>query len=440
TLTVYEDLRKTGSFETDYPHKLILAQVEVPEVAKAIALNEINFGVVAAGTTSAVKKLNYYCVGNKALTDLTFHSPLPEITISPGSVGPQNFDATGSTDLFIDVPPAQPAAVYTVYGSLYDNTPGGASEPFKITWEVGTFAIDVQPSLIDFGNGTPTELLPDKNAGIENLGELPLRRIKAVSTSFENVSQAYFLASENVNISNPALVNVLATELSTATIYIPGGIATGAYIGTFTWFEDQNEDLNLDSFEASDSSLASFSVLSFYKIYTLKPTEDFGGVKPDTTKTISVGMRNAGSMTVPRLGFILNSLSDGFDTYDSANLILPGPVLNIVPGELRYFDLGAFVPTFHKHGIFIGTMSIFGDINENGSFEADEPIHTFNLRIEIGDQEISITSPASVNTSGNAASSTPPIPITVKNIGSLSMTRVKTRIDDLVPTLPGVNI
>ncbi|GEM_PF-2745744 len=440
TLTVYEDLRKTGSFETDYPHKLILAQVEVPEVAKAIPLNEINFGAVPAGTTSAIKKLEYYCIGNKNLTDLRFHSPLPEITINPGSVGPQNFDATGSTDIFIDVPPTQPSGVYTVYGSIYDDIPGGASEPFKITWEVGTFAIDVQPNLIDFGQGTPTELLPEEIANVENPGELPLRRVKAVSSTFQNVSQAYSLASENVNISSPALVNVLATEQSTATVYIPGGTASGTYIGTFTWFEDQNENLNLDSFEASDSNLASFSVLDFYRIYTIKQTEDFGGVQPDTTKTISVGMRNAGNMAVTRLGFIVNSLSDGFDTYDAANLILPDPVLNVIPGELRYFDLGAFVPTFQKHGIFTGTMSIYGDINESGTFEAGEPIHTFNLRIEIGDQEISITSPAAINTSGNAASSTPPISVTVKNIGSLLMTRVKTRIDDLVPTLPGTSI
>jgi hypothetical protein len=440
TMTIYEDHRFTDTFETDYPHRLAMARVNVPAIARAIVTNEIDFGVVAAGTTSAVKTIEYTGTGNTNLTDLRFHSPLAEITINPLIVGPMAFDGSGTADIFIDVPGAQPAGLYSIQGSIYDNIAGGASEPFVIRWEVGSFAIDVHPDLIDFGNGTPTMLMPAQNPDIENTGELPLKRLQESTTEFLNISQAYSLATDNVKLDSPLLVNIMTTETGSATIYVPGGIATGTYIGTFTWYEDQNENQTIESFEAQDKCLASFTVNSFYKIYTLKPTEDFGGVKPDTNKMISIGLRNAGSLTVTELGFIVNDLSDGFDTFSAANITLPAPVTNIVPGEVRYFNLSAYVPPFHKHGIFIGTVTVYGDENTNGSLDGDEPSHTFNLRIEIGDQEVSISSPANLTISGNAASTTTPEPVTVQNTGSLSCNRVKAIIEDLVPVGPGSTI
>ncbi|HMM58887.1 MAG TPA: hypothetical protein PKC25_02015, partial [Candidatus Rifleibacterium sp.] len=244
------------------------------------------------------------------------------------------------------------------------------------------------------GNATPTFTLPTFVTTIDNTGELPLSRLKGVSTEFINQSQAGTIASDNVNLTSPSLIDVADSETTPVYVYVPGGKATGTYLASFTWYEDLNLNQNPEVFEAKDMAIASFVIQAFYRLYSLKSTEDFGGVKPDTTKTVSVGVRNAGSLPITRLRFITSDLSDGTDIFDDAHMTVPADVLNIAPGELRYFDLSAAVPAAHTKGVFIGSMTVYGDLDTDDTFDtSDEPWCDIKLRIEIGDQAIAITAP-----------------------------------------------
>jgi hypothetical protein len=440
TMTVFEDHRKTDSFEVSDPHRQVFMTVAVPSHAKAIVSNDpIDFGVVAAGTTSAIRQIDYISIGNEDLTDLKFEA-LPDFTFTPQDIGFLAFNGSGSINAFIEVSAAQPPGVFYATGTIFNDIPGGASDTFTIKYEVGSLSLNLLPDFFALGNGTPTQYLDPYTPFIENTGELPLARLIGQTTEFVNISQPYSVGSDSAACTSPLLINLAQTEPALVDVYIPGGVATGTYISTFTWFEDQNENLTIDSFEAQGQSVASFVVESFYNLYTLKPTEDFGGVKPDNNKTIIVGIRNAGSLEIPELGFIINDLSDGFDPFSAALITPPVSVPDIVPGELRYFNLSAYVPLFQKHSTYMGTATVFGDINSDGFLDPGEPFHEFNLRIEVGDQEVSIDSPATLVLSGNAASITPPEFVTIKNTGTLALTRVKAKVSEFVPVSPGTNI
>ncbi|HPT48447.1 MAG TPA: hypothetical protein PLM07_21385, partial [Candidatus Rifleibacterium sp.] len=319
-------------------------------------------------------------------------------------------------------------------GTLRDDIPGGAFDEFTVKWAVGSQSFAVSPELFELGNATPTFLLPTYNSTITNTGELPLSRLKSFSSEFINIDQSGSVATDNINLTSPAFIDILNSEPSQAYVYVPGGKATGTYTATFTWYEDANKNNVKDAQEGTDYSIASFVVKPFYRLYPWKITADFGGVKPNTTKTISIGIINAGSLSVSRLRFINSDLSDGTNTFAEGHLTLPTDVLDITPGELRYFDVSATVPPAHINSVFVGSMTVYGDLNDNSSLDsADEPWCDMKLRIEIGDQKLNITSPVEVILSGYAASSTNSVSVAAKNTGSMALSRVRMQSTDLAP-------
>lgn len=444
TMAIYEDHNFSNTLEvTDTskePHNLVMARVEVKSVARAMMVNNsIYLGVVGQGMTSPEQTLEFVGVGNQNLTDLKFDDMSADgISITPINPGSLLFDGYGTASISVTIPLAQLPGVYFATGTLRDDIPGGATDQFLVKWEVGTQALQLNPGFFVLGAGTPTYQIPDYPSTITNTGELPLNRLHGISTVFENIQQPGSVATDNVSLSSPQKIEVLSTEPSPAVVYVPGGTATGTYIATFTWFEDLNNNSIFNSFEAHDTSIASFVVQSFYRLYSLKSTEDFGGVKPDTTKTINVGIRNAGSLIIPKVKFVISSLTDGFNTFDTANITVPASLNDVTAGELRYFNMNAFVPALQTHGVYTGSMIIYGDIDDNGIYDPlNEPGCEVLLRIEIGDQELSITTPAAVLLNGTAASTTSSVFITTQNTGSLALTRVKVQGTNLIPQVPG---
>lgn len=447
TMAMFEDHNLSNTLEvTDTvkePHNLVMARVEVKAVARAMVIDEIyDLGVIEPGGTSDEQQLEFVGTGNLPLTDLKFDNMSGHgITITPLVIGPMAFNGYGVSSISVSIPVASAPGVYYATGTLRDDIPGGAFDEFLVKWAVGTQAVQINPPDFALGLGTPTYEIPVFPSTLTNTGELPLSKLRGISTEFINISQPGLVATDNINLNSPALIEMANTEAAPTQVYVPGGTATGTYVATFTWFEDISSNQSLDSFEARDQVVASFVVYSFYRLYSLKTTEDFGGVKPDTTKIISVGFRNAGSMLIPKVKLVINSLSDGVDTFDAANIASPSFIANVTAGELRYFDLSAAVPLLHKHGVFTGFMTIYGDINDDGIFDvADEPWCEVKLRIEIGDQELKITSPVNVLLNGTAASTTPSVFVTAKNTGSLALTRVRAQGTELIPQVPGPSI
>jgi len=437
TMAVYEDHNNSGALDAIEPHNLVMAMVEVPSVAIAkLADNFIDLGVVAAGTDSGAAEIEIVGIGNLDLTDLKF-AALPYLTFTPQIVGPLPYNGYATASVYASIPATQTPGVFFATGTLFDDIPGSSIDEFTIRWQVGSQSLKVTPGIFALGLGTPTYQIPPYAGAIENTGQLELSRLHGSSLEFINQQQPYAIATDNIALVPPSVIDVGNTENATSIVYVPGGSATGTYVATFTWFEDQNNNGILDSFEAMDRVVASFTVEEFYRLYSLKQTEDFGGVRPDTNKLLTIGVRNAGSLPIPLLAFNISPLSDGFDSYDSANITLPPPVTNIAPGELRYFDLSAYVPLFQKHGIFVGNMIIYGDLNGNNIQEPDEPMCELSLRIQIGDQKIEVVSPAQVNLAGTPASTTASVFVTVKNSGSLIISRARTAAEDLVSVIPG---
>lgn len=447
TMAMFEDHNLSNTLEvTDTvkePHNLVMARVEVKAVARAMVVNELyDLGVIEPGGTSDEQQLEFVGTGNLPLTDLKFDDMSGHgITIAPLMIGAMAFNGYGVSSISVSIPVASAPGVYYATGTLRDDIPGGAFDEFLVKWAVGTQALEINPPDFALGLGTPTYEIPVFPSTLTNTGELPLNKLRGYSSEFVNISQPGSVATDNINLNSPALIEIADTEAAPTLVYVPGGTATGTYVATFTWFEDISSNQSLDTFEARDQVVASFVVYSFYRLYSLKATEDFGGVKPNTTKIISVGFRNAGSMLIPKVKLVINSLSDGVDTFDAANIASPSFIANVTAGELRYFDLSATVPLLHKHGVFTGLMTIYGDIDDDGIFDAgDEPWCEVNLRIEIGDQEIKITSPVNVLLSGTAASTTPSVFVTAKNTGSLALTRVRAQGTELIPQVPGPSI
>lgn len=441
TMAIFEDHNDSQALDlaqqSREPHTLIFTKVEVKAVAKAVLTDSfIDLGVIEAGATSTEQQIEIIGVGNQNLTDLKFDDMSAHgITITPLIFGAMAYNGYQTASISVTVPLAQPPGVFYATGTIRDDIPGGASEDFTVKWAVGTQTLAVSPELMALGNATPTFTLPTFVTTIDNTGELPLSRLKGVSTEFINQSQAGTIASDNVNLTSPSLIDVADSETTPVYVYVPGGKATGTYLASFTWYEDLNLNQNPEVFEAKDMAIASFVIQAFYRLYSLKSTEDFGGVKPDTTKTVSVGVRNAGSLPITRLRFITSDLSDGTDIFDDAHMTVPADVLNIAPGELRYFDLSAAVPAAHTKGVFIGSMTVYGDLDTDDTFDtSDEPWCDIKLRIEIGDQAIAITAPVEAVMAGNAASSTNQISVTTKNTGSMALSRVRTQGTDLIAT------
>jgi len=441
TMAMFEDYNDSQALDLSLPsrepHKLIMSRVEVKSVARAVLTdNFIDLGVVEAGGTSPELRLEIIGVGNQNLTDLKFDDMSAHgITITPLTFGVMAYNGYQTASISVTVPLAQAPGVFYATGTIRDDIPGGASEDFTVKWAVGTQTLVVTPDPMALGNATPTFYLPTFMTTIDNTGELPLSRLKGISTEFINQSQTGTIASDNINLTSPSLIDVADSKTTPVYVYVPGGKATGTYLASFTWYEDLNLNQNLEMFEAKDMAVASFVIQAFHRLYSLKSTEDFVGVKADTTKTISVGVRNAGSLPINRLRFITSDLSDGTDLFDDANIIFPADVLNIAPGELRYFDLGAAVPPAHANGVFIGSMTVYGDLDTDDTFDtADEPWCDIKLRIEIGDQDIAITAPVEAVMTGNAASSTNLISMTTKNTGSMALSKVRVQGTDLIAT------
>lgn len=447
TMAIYEDHNDSNTLEvTDLgkePHNLVMARVEVKADARAMMVNDsIYLGIIGQGQTSPEQPLEFVGTGNQNLTNLKFDDLSAQgVTITPLNPGLLVFDGYGTASISVTIPAAQPPGVYFATGTLRDDIPGGATDQFLIKWEVGTQSLMLNSHFFGLGTGTPTYQLPVYPLTIINTGELPLNRLKGIATNFKNIQQPGAVASDNISLTSPSVIQVLQTKPSSAAVYVPGGTATGTYVATFTWFEDINSNSGLDSFEARDTSIASFVVQSYYRLYSLKSTEDFGGVKPDTTKVISIGIRNAGSLVIPRIKFVVNSMTNAFNVFDAANIAVPASVNNMVAGELRYFDMGAYVPLLQAHGVYSSTMTIYGDINDDGSYDPlNEPACEVLLRIEIGAQELSITTPIEVLLSGTAASTSSSIFVTAKNTGSLALTRVRAQGTNLIPQVAGPSI
>lgn len=435
TMAIYEDHNNSGSLDATEPHNLVMAKVEIPSIARArFVVGEVDLGVIAAGNDSNAIELEFVGIGNADLVNLRFN-PLPGVTFSPDVYGNMPFNGYGTASVLVTVPASQTPGVYYATGTLLDDS--GSFDELGIRWQVGSQSLKVSPGIFALGLGQPTHNLSDYTGGVENIGQLPLEKLLGISTEFINLNQPYQVASDNISLISPAFVDVGSNESSLTHVYVPGGTATGSYLATFTWYEDQNSNLQHDFFEAYDRVPASFTVEEFYRLYSLKPTEDFGSVKPDSSKTLTMGVRNAGSLPVSKLGFIISPLSDGFDNYLPTNITLPSPVLNILPGELRYFDLLAFVPPLHKLGVFAGNMTIYGDLNGNNSFDIGEPSCQLTLQIQIGHLMMEIISPAQVNLVGTPASTTNSVFITVKNTGSLTLTRAMAEAYSLHSVIPG---
>jgi len=441
TMAMFEDYNDSQALDLSLPsrepHNLIMTRVEVKSIARAVLTdNLIDLGVVEAGGTSPELRLEIIGVGNQNLTDLKFDDMSAHgITITPLTFGVMAYNGYQTASISVTVPLAQAPGVFYATGTIRDDIPGGASEDFTVKWAVGTQTLVVTPDPMALGNATPTFYLPTFMTTIDNTGELPLSRLKGISTEFINQSQTGTIASDNINLTSPSLIDVADSKTTPVYVYVPGGKATGTYLASFTWYEDLNLNQNLEMFEAKDMAVASFVIQAFHRLYSLKSTEDFVGVKADTTKTISVGVRNTGSLPINRLRLITSDLSDGTDLFDDANIIFPADVLNIAPGELRYFDLGAAVPPAHANGVFIGSMTVYGDLDTDDTFDtADEPWCDIKLRIEIGDQDIAITAPVEAVMTGNAASSTNLISMTTKNTGSMALSKVRVQGTDLIAT------
>jgi hypothetical protein len=440
TMAFYDDHNRSGAFETSDPNDLVMVKIQVASVAKAVMVDEIyDLGYVLPGAVSASKTIEFVGVGNRDIVRLKF-SPVSPCNFEPLVPGAYPTDGYGTAAVSVTIPALQPPGEYSAIGTLYNDIDndnvvdaGEAPDTFTIRWKIGTPLLAISPTYFPFGAGTPTYLLPDLPMTITNTGLVPLDTTRGETTEFINFSQPGMVGTDDVALSGAPTIAVGGSAPGTATVYIPGGSATGTYLATFTWFEDLNDNRMYDAGEAFDRGLASFVALGYTKIYSLSPTVDLGGTKAGTAKEVTFQIRNAGSLDIPVIRYEPVTLVKGADSINVTNLtIAPDPWLNLARGALAGISLTVNVPPGQPYGVYGQYLTIYADLDVDGVRDPDEAWCRVWVRIEIGDQQLDITAPASINLAGIPGSATTPVSFSVKNTGSLTLSRVRVQATDLV--------
>ncbi len=433
TMAFYEDHNRNTAFETSDPNDLFMVKVVVPSVAKALVVQDtIDLGIVPPGATSASSTIEFVGVGNLDLTSLRFVGPAP-FTFDPVVYGPMPGAGYGTAAVSVSVPLAAVPGVYIATGTLFDDLNlngtldgGEASDTFTLTYSVGTQAVSVVPDIYSYGYGTPTLTMPPQTLTVTNSGDIPLYSLRGLMTDFDNLLQPGMVGSDNAWVAPPLTLAAGTSLPGTSTVYVPGGTATGTYIATYSVFEDRNANLAADPGEVIDRGSATFSVQSFYKMHPILYTIDFGGMRPGTTLTTPVGLRNAGSLDIPWVRFETASMTNGTDWLDVAQLTMTPAVISGFPrAAIIYPTMTLSVPVTQPYGLYQGLLIAYGDIDNDGVRDADEPWCYMTLRVEIGDKQVTIVAPAVVNLVGDPATYTNTVSVSAKNTGYLTLTKVK---------------
>lgn len=439
TMAFYEDHNRSSTFETADPNDLVMVRVTVASACLlSMQPTTIDFGLLSPGNTTASRTLTIQGIGNLAASAVQF-IPLPEANFQPLVIGPLSPAASAYASLSLSIASSVLPGVYKATATVFADQNGDGSftvgEPEAtclLTWSVGTPSFVLAPDRLSMGLGGPSTLLSLASTTILNDGEVLLSAFLTMATPFWRLDGAAVIGSDCVALDVPGPLMPADSATATTRVYIPAGTATGTYLGTFTWFFDQNQNRLPDPGEVWRSQMASFAVDGFHRLVPTLQTFWIGSAQPGAMAVQSIGLFNAGSLPLPFIRFVVSDMKYGAAVLPStAIMIIPEPVVDVAAGQLVQPLVNIAVPSTQPFGAYQGSVKAFGDLNDNLMLDLGEPVCSFTLQLEVGIQDLAITAPAAVTLTGKPAEMSNGSNITVKNTGTLTLARVKVGISDL---------
>lgn len=408
-MDVFDDYYiENGAREAEEPYATFTVKVNVLDT-EIVDVNEtlIDIGNWPQGSITSSQTVSALNLGNVNLSALKFeevdHGGLDANTIiNVLPAGPEALATDGV--LLASVSAAvwefQPPGVFITTWRLYeDNAALEASDTFQVRIGVGDMLLEVSPTPIEMGNGTPTYTITDVPFVIENTGELDLTKLKMVKGDLTD-SGSGIIPGENIIPELPAVVSTGLIEAATMSLYVAAGVPAGDYSGGQTMYEDLNGNDELDLDEPSFNFIINTHVNEYRAVQVLAGTIDFGGRTPGETGSITFQIKNIGSVDLVDLHWVKVDLEDGANTltqswYEFQPTLTP---FSLIVGEL-YTAVGSItIDTAQPDGNYEGNpfASLFDD-KENPGFDIDDPYDSFTVLCQVGGKSLDIiTDPVSI--------------------------------------------
>jgi len=385
-----------------------LTVISAPALAINLALLDLGICGKSSAKSGVIEISN---AGNVDLTgvqafpaNLTVGSYfIPAANISFASLPPMPFNlAVGETRLAtvtVNIGPSQQNVVYA--GNQLVKGFWGAVETsagFSLKIEVGNKQIYEQlPPFanppVDFGprdaNNTHTQSF------LVYSGSSPLDRVHwKVKTPFTGVlAPFYAFPVASLTFSNPANPALSGNKnyVAFAQVGVP---PAGKYIATAAFFDDTDNDWEVDDNEASATFQVWLTVNPFESINILASELDWGNMAPGETRSIEAGFQNLGNVT-------LNASDLNWQFNDIASLTLPSQLipaseLSAISFSMATIAPGAFATATIRLSIPAGQVKDkYGPSGPQRlrSISADD---WCDFRVEIGGEPAALVEPHSL--------------------------------------------
>ncbi len=320
-----------------------------------------------------------------------FYSLLAPASVAPGAI----FIAS----LGYTIPAGQPGGDYsaTSYCWLFDSTDAtrDAGEPqdkFVIQCSIGTSSLNIVEDTTQLNGAFPTQTTAQVSYTVTNAGTLTLVKPVAVMKTdlvdgSNTIPKAYVTLSPAVfSTLNPA-----QNKTGTWNVQVPAGTAVGTYTGTLKAWSDENGNGLPDAGEASDEMTITLGVSGYSTIAVVQESLGLGFIPKGQTKSAAFEIKNDGNTDLT--GLAIRAVGAELSPIGAPSFQITTPAA---------FPSGAsFLATLNVSvledqgdgGPYSGLQKVYVDINNNSSWDADEPFATFTVTLDVGEKKIDAESP-----------------------------------------------
>ncbi len=318
TLWAWEDADASGTIQATEASDSAVLQVNVASKKVLNPLqNPLNMGWTTASSTVQVQ-VEIVNVGNIPLTNvrllasdvfsLSNSIASNNITFTPVTATINAVGGSGIATVTVTVPPLQPDGTYEGWLRVYDDySPmNGGYNPgdeefalFKVRISIGkkSFTMSTPNNL---GNRNPGATYA-QNMTLTNTSFVPLSRLRwSTGGMTDGVST---IPAANVTFAPVPVFacNGGVSRTCSATVNIPYYMPPSTYVGTYTVWEDDNNNTLREANEASAPFELRVTVNAVASVTFLGSLFDFGTVTQNGYKTGEIGFQNTGNVSITGL-------------------------------------------------------------------------------------------------------------------------------------------
>jgi len=455
TMSVYQDLNNNNLFDLGELYDFFAVKVTVPPNKRVFAVqNIVDLGSWDIGKNTLSVPVNVFSGGNIALDNVRF-TALPgathtfTINVNPMTYGP--LPMTGNFIASVSALNVNTDGLYIATWTVWDDwatapgviEPVEASDTFQVRVRVGTVNYNLTPGLVNAGTIEPSQVISGIAVTLNNLGTLPLVKLKFDPQPLINATLDV-IGSSSIAIDGalPALVDVGSNTAINLVIFAPAGMAVGTYTAPQYFYYDDNLNGVWDAGEFRASFNLQVEVLPVAKVQVLTPTVGLGGIARGTSKVASFNCRNTGNVTLTDLRWEKVLLMAATDTIPAGNASFPPSELFSVPaGQFFTREIMVTVPPAATYGVYNsvpGHFWLYADMPpaNNALRDPTEAQSVFMVSCEVGELKVQIDN-ASLSSTGSPNAMSSAATFVARNIGSLNLANLKATASVLIPSAPG---